>query len=136
MSATTETTSAIRAQDFSKSTRDVNRDKWTNDKLYALIRGLDGRRVILIADRQTGFAEFDVKILGYHQHAGWWMVECERSNGSRINYWAPTVGDTIVLMPAEYGDPGHNAKWDALKIHTMEALTVTTSPRGFAASAV
>jgi hypothetical protein len=52
----TTCTTAITAADFSPSTTDVNRDTWTAGKVRLLVDALAGAPVVLVADRQTGFA--------------------------------------------------------------------------------
>lgn len=110
--AATTYSTAIRAQDFSNRVTDANRDRWTAAKLDALIPALDGVPVALIVDRQTGFAEVGVKIVGtYDKGMGHPYVTIERTNGTTTSYWAPVLGDTIIPLEKT------RAKWDALKAH-------------------
>lgn len=108
----TTCSTAITARDFSSSITDANRNRWTAEKLDVLIPALAGVPVAIIVDRQTGFAEIGVKIVGtYDIGMGHPYVTIERPNGTSTSYWAPLLGDTIIPLEKT------RAKWDALKAH-------------------
>lgn len=120
------TSTAIRAQDFSPSTADTLRGKWTAGKLRHLIAALDGAPVAITIDSATGFALVGAKLVGLgHLYGHGWPTLTVEHNGQRTAYGTCELGDTII--PLE--DTGRGAKWDALGSYRQERMAAIASVR-------
>lgn len=124
--ATASTTStAIRAQDFSSSTRDALRDRWTGGKLRHLVAALDGAPVAIIVDKATGFALVGARLVGVRSGSLYVdeaqvIVETTHADGTttRTAYRASAIGDTVIPLGERVG---RGAKWDLTDAVRREA---------------
>ncbi len=117
--STSTTSTAILASDFSASTKDFDRDRWTVGKLAVLVEALDGAPVAIICDKQTGFTEVGVTLRAAYRSAtaANGRVEVVRPHlvgqeGEVCAYRIDDIGSTIIpLAPTR-------AKWDALRLYS------------------
>jgi hypothetical protein len=113
---TTTTSTAIAARDFSSSTADAHRDRWTVGKLARVVAALDGDAVAIVCDRQTGFALIGARLVrAYYDGFGpRLLVEVDLSDGTvqQTAYRVADIGSVIYPMANRPGVRG--AKWDAL----------------------
>ena len=119
MSEYADTTCVIRAQDFSDSVTDVNRNEWTAGKLRHVIAALDGSPVIITTDRQTGHTLVNVTLVGIREGFSGQLqlgIHSVYSDGTKSTIWHLIfmLGDTIV--PLANG----GAKWAAKKSYRDE----------------
>lgn len=113
----TTTSTAITAQDFSDSTADVLRDRWTVGKLARVVAALDGDAVAIVAEKGTGFALVGVRLISayYDGFGPRLLVESDLADGSvqRTAYRVDNIGSTIIPLVDRPGARG--AKWDAIE---------------------
>lgn len=128
-------TVAILASDFSDSTTDVLRNRWTVAKMEHLIAALKGATVAITTDRQSGHTLIGVQLVdAFHGGAGRGTrvaVKMELSDGTEqtTNYYLPSVGEAIIPLT----DEGANAKWTALETYraqVSQAIKTAMSEHG------
>jgi hypothetical protein len=121
---TTTTAGAINAKDFSESTTDVLRERWTLGKMQAVIQALEGRHVLIVVDKQTGHALVNVRLTrafhGGPSRGDRVTVEStyEDGSGRPTNYRLDDIG---VIVELERGRT-IGAKWDALEIYRNQRM--------------
>ncbi|AXQ65184.1 hypothetical protein SEA_SCHMIDT_64 [Gordonia phage Schmidt] len=122
-------TCAIKATDFQRTKSDPLWGEWTGGAMRHLIAALDGAKVLLTTDKQTGHTEL-VSLVGLRESTGghWQVVtrmEFEDGQTRDTAHLLFKLGETIMVMPGE----GRNAKWDALKSHMAEGSTAIAAVR-------
>jgi hypothetical protein len=118
---TTGNTCIIRAQDFSDSLKDDDRNRWTGGKMRHVLAALGDTPVVITTDNQTGHTQVNVKLAGLR--TGWAGCGYELGivdtyegcpeGGRTVWYRLDSIGDTIVPLPVE-GARG-DAKWTATR---------------------
>jgi len=105
----TATSCAILASDFSPSTADALRDRWTAGKMRLLIAALGDTPVAIVLER-TGFAMVGVTLerVAARMNGGQGVVIRDAA-GRETNYRLDNVGTTIIPLAET------RAKWEALK---------------------
>lgn len=119
--ATTGNTCIIRAQDFSPSLADGDRNRWTGGKMRHVLAALGDTPVVITTDNQTGHTLVNVKLAGLR--TGWAGCGYELGivdtyegcpeGGRTVWHRLDSIGDTIVPLPVKgaHGD----AKWTATR---------------------
>lgn len=115
---------AILASDFSESTTDTLRQRWTTGKMRHVVAALDGALVAITTDRQTGHTEVGVRLTRVTSsgqvHSGP-RVEVERTlpNGStqRTLFRLDEVGEAIIPLDEGFST---GVKWVAIKAYRDE----------------
>lgn len=120
--ATSGTTCVIRAKDFSDSTKDDDRNRWTGGKLRHVLAALGDSPVIITTDTQTGHTAVNVRLTGLREkpYGGGYQVAVayNYADGSGQTLWhrLDDLGDTIVPLSG-----ADNAKWAAKKSYQDDA---------------
>lgn len=124
----TTSSCAIRAQDFSSSTRDVSRDRWTDGKLRHVSAALAGTPVAITVDSGTGHTIIGARLGGLNTSlAGGASLEVFSTydqdgvtHEQQTNYLQFSLGDTIIPLP-EPDARMDSAKWRALDSYRSES---------------
>lgn len=115
----------ILARDFSTSTADVNRDRWTPGKLRHVIAALAGVPVVVTVDRQTGHTLVGAQLVrafnGGPGRGERVAIKIRFADGTEnvTNYYLPSVGGAITPLARPEGcksDP----KWVATDSYRRE----------------
>jgi hypothetical protein len=114
----TTTSTAIRARDFSNSTTDVLRDRWTEGKLRHVIAALNGAPVVVTLDRQTGHTVVGATLVRTGSTYSYDSALIVGTEYGTCGYFLPSVGDTIVPLLEPVVTKG--AKWVALDSWRLE----------------
>lgn len=122
---TTGTTCIIRAQDFSDSLKDDDRNRWTGGKMRHVLAALGDTPVVITTDNQTGHTLVNVTLTGLR--TGWAGCGYEigikstfaDDSGQTVWHRLDGIGDTIVPLAL---DGAHtDAKWKATRSFNDEA---------------
>lgn len=101
----------IKPADFSDRVTDVNRYRWTLDKIEHVVAAMKGRPALVETDSRTGHTVYG-EIVG-HASTGssnpGARLQIRDADGRVTNYYLPSVGVIVDL-----GEEGRGAKWDAL----------------------
>ena len=109
------TASTVLASDFSNSTKDVLRHRWTLAKLQALIANLEeDATVVITVDDSTGFALVGAKLIEafWDGPARGDRVTIEHEGARPTHYPANNIGSAITVVAASGSS---RAKWAALE---------------------
>lgn len=122
--ATNLSTTAIRARDFSRDSKDPSHNRWTVGKMRHLVDALAGSPVAIITDNQTGHAMIGVTLEStYHNgHEGIVLVRATTDDESWTTAYTLTqLGETIIPLRETSKAPNGSAKWRALRTYSDEA---------------
>lgn len=117
--ALSSTSCAILASDFSKSTADVLRHRWTLGKMSYLIDALAGQPVVVIVDKQTGSAQVGVRLVrAYRDGVGGDRVVIEY-DGRQTAFRIANIGETIIPLGEDIATK--STKWIALELFSKDS---------------
>lgn len=114
------TTTVIKASDFSNKTTDVNRHTWTPGTMRMASEALAGVRVAIVCDRQTGHTILNARLgsivalfSGGNGVQVTYLIN-EAGEEHTTNFRLHDIGDTIIPMSAT------DAKWRMIRSHSDE----------------
>jgi hypothetical protein len=100
----------IRPEDFNSNTRDPNRGRWTWRQMDALVTALDGAKVVVELETQTGHAwEVTLERVSAGYHLGGSVLAFDGFNRT----WQPLYKLGVVMDVR----PGGSVKWDAVRLY-------------------
>jgi hypothetical protein len=120
------TTTTVHASDFSTSTADALRNRWTVGKMRHLIAALGDATVIVEIDSRTGFAlmgRLTEVFNGGPIRGNRLTVVTVLEDGTEhaTHYNLNNVG-AVMVLPGQGKRAEHSAKWDALKSYGDERM--------------
>jgi hypothetical protein len=129
---TSSTSTAILASDFSQSTADTLRTRWSVAKMSHAILALAGAPVVITPEKRTGFSLVGVELVkAYHDSLGGDRVQVKTTftDGTEqlTNYRLVEFGEAIIPLTQ------NNAKWTALKTYrdqVSHAIRIAASAHG------
>lgn len=125
--ATSGSTCIIRAQDFSDSLKDDDRNRWTGGKMRHVLAAIGDAPVVITTDKMTGHTMVNVRLAGLR--TGWAGCGYEvgivdtyegcPEGGRTVWHRLDSIGDTIV--PLALDGTRTDAKWVATRSFNDEA---------------
>ncbi len=115
---------AITPQDFSSSTSDVLRDRWTVGKMRHVVAALAGRPVAITTDRMTGSTRIGVTlrdVQGLRHGTGYGVVVESTFEDGTTSGTLFDLHSLGVIIPLDYGVGEKDAKWTALETYRQES---------------